>query len=201
MADEENNPEDEPGKKRFPVKTLGILGIAFVAQVLIIVVVYMLFATPKPSIAAEGMQQDKDAEDLQLVEVLLIGDKFQNTRQGAQSYLYDTQIIVIVRQRDRGYVEEQIKLKNARISADITEIFARAEPTQLNEPDRNTIRRQILERCQSLFGRVPGGAPEPSRSQDELDKIEKQKLRDKSNDDYYVIDVVIPRWKRFSTDS
>jgi flagellar basal body-associated protein FliL len=175
MAEEENNTEETPVKKKLPVKLLIILGVVMVVEGAIFGAGYMIFGDKPPAVQAEGLDTDDKAAEFELVEVLLIGDKFQNTRQGAQAYLYDATIYVVVQQRHRSMIETEIEEQMARISQEVTEVFARAEPAQLNEPDRLTLKRQILDRCQDRFGDDADGEP-------------------------YVRDVVISNWKRFSTD-
>jgi len=175
MAEEENNNAEAPAKKKkLPMKMLVILAVVMVVEGAIFGAGYFIFGDKPPAVQAEGLEEDDKASEFELVEVLLIGDKFQNTRQGAQAYLYDATIYVVVQQRHRSYIETEIEEQMARISQEVTEVFARAEPAQLNEPDRLTLKRQILDKCKERFGEEDG---EP-----------------------YVRDVVISNWKRFSTD-
>lgn len=199
MADEENNTDQGSGKKKLPTKMLIIIGIVMLVEGAVFGAGFVLFSEKPPAVMAEGLQDEQFADGLEKVEVLLIGDKFQNTRQGAQAYLYDATIYIVVRRRDQEYVEQQIQANMARISEEVTEVFARAEPAQLNEPDRKTLKRQILEKCRKRFGPVPGGALPLPKTEEEQEKAEKdpQILRD---EDYYVLDVVISNWKRFSAD-
>lgn len=176
MAEEENNSDEAPAKKKFPVKVLIILAIVVVVQGAIFGAGYFVFGDKPPTVEAQGLDIDDKAAEFELVEILLIGGKFQNTRQGAQAYLYDATIYVVVQERHRVHVEAVIGEQEARISEEIVEVFARAEPAQLNEPGLLTLKRQILSKCKERFG-------------EDADK------------ELYVRDVVISNWKRFSTDS
>ena len=176
MAEEENNQDgQEPVKKKLPMKMIIILAVVMVVEGAIFGAGYFIFGDKPPAVMAEGLDADDKAAEFEQVEVLLVGDKFQNTRQGAQAYLYDATIYVLVQQRYRSYIEGEIEKKMHRISQEITEVFARAEPAQLNEPDRLTLKRQILEKCEKRFG-------------------------DDADGEAYVQDVIISNWKRFSTD-
>lgn len=175
MAEETTDTDQAPAKKKLPMKMLIILAVVMVAEGLIFGAGYFIFGDKPPTVQAEGLDTDDKAAEFELVEVLLIGDKFQNTRQGAQAYLYDATIYVVIQQRHRGTIEIEIEEQVARISQEVTEVFARAEPAQLNEPDRLTLKRQILDKCKNRFGDDADGEP-------------------------YVRDVVISNWKRFSTD-
>lgn len=175
MAEETNNNEQGAAKKKLPMKMIIVLAVVMVVEGLIIGGGILLFGDDPPSVQAEGLDKNDKASEFELVEVLLIGDKFQNTRQGAQAYLYDATIYVVVQERHRAIIETEIEDQMARISQEVTEVFARAEPAQLNEPDRLTLKRQILDRCKKRFG-------------------------DDADSEPYVRDVVISNWKRFSTD-
>lgn len=176
MADEENNSaEAGPQKKKLPLKMIIIIAIVMVVEGAVIGGGIILFGPEPPSVAAQGLTPDDKAAELELVEVLLIGDKFQNVRHGSQAYLYDATIYIVVQRRHVGHVESEIEANMARVSQEVTEVFARAEPAQLNEPDRLTLKRQILEKCEKRFGEDAEGEP-------------------------YVKGVVISNWKRFSAD-
>jgi len=172
---EENTQNDDAAKKKLPKKMLIVMGIVMVVEGALFGGGYLLFGPEPPSVSAQGLTPDSQAADQELVEVMLIGDNFQNTRQGAQSYLYDATIYVVVQQRNKGHIEEQIELNMARISQDVAEVFARAEPTVLSEPNRLTLKRQILAICQERFGENADHEP-------------------------YVHDVVISNWVRHNTD-
>ncbi|MBX2852207.1 MAG: hypothetical protein KTR15_10715 [Phycisphaeraceae bacterium] len=175
MAEEDNNTEQAPAKKKLPMKMIIILAVVMVVEGAIFGAAYFILGDKPPAVQAEGLDEDDKASEFELVEVLLIGDKFQNTRQGAQAYLYDATVYVVVQERHRAIIETEIEDQMARISQEVTEVFARAEPAQLNEPDRLTLKRQILDRCEKRFGDDAEGEP-------------------------YVRAVVISNWKRFSTD-
>lgn len=161
MAEEDNNSAKAPAKKKLPMKMIIVLAVVMVVEGAIIGGGILLFGDDPPSVQAEGLQKDNKAAEFELVEVLLIGDKFQNTRQGSQAYLYDATIYVVVRQMHRDYVETEIEKNMARISGKVSEIFARAEPSELNAADRLSLKRKILAMCHedAFFGRIEGGAP------------------------------------------
>lgn len=185
MADEqtETTPE-EGGKKKLPIMTIAVIAVVMVVEAAVLGGLFMVVGGGPETAQAEENAEDPLAEEEELVEVLLIADKFQNSRQGSQAYLYDTTIYVLVKRKNHGTPEEieagegfdaMIEENLARIRSEVVGIFARAEPAHLNEPEHQTLRRQILERCQQRFGDDPDGEP-------------------------YVQDVVISDWKRFSTD-
>ncbi|MEM1355191.1 MAG: hypothetical protein AAGC44_05965 [Planctomycetota bacterium] len=175
MADETNNEEQPEAKSKLPKKMIIIVGAVMLVEALAIGGLWMLFGSQPETLEASEQQQDELAEQEELVEVLLIADKFQNTRQGTQAYLYDATVYVLVKRKNQGRVETQIEESMHRIKQDIVQIFAKAEPAHLNEPERQTLKRHILAVCEQHFGY--DSAHEP-----------------------YVEAVIISDWKRFSTD-
>mgnify|MGYP000141462360 CR=1 FL=1 len=185
MSDDqaEATPE-EGGKKKLPIMTIAVIAVVMVVEAAVMGGLFMVFGGEPQTAQADELVEDELAAEEELVEVMLIADKFQNSRQGAQAYLYDTTIYVLVKRKNHGTPEEieagegfdaKIAENLARIRSEVVGIFARAEPAHLNEPEHQTLRRQILERCQERFGEDAEGEP-------------------------YVQDVVISDWKRFSTD-
>lgn len=185
MADEEKPDTDAPeGKKKKLPMTVIVIAAVMLVEAVVLGGLFMAFGS-KPDVAqAESLEDDELAAEEELVEIMLIADKFQNSRQGAQSFLYDTSIYVLIKRKHMGTPEEieagegfaaTIALNVARVRSEVVGIFARAEPAHLMEPEHQTIRRQILEACQKRFGDDADGEP-------------------------YVQDIVISDWKRFSTD-
>ena len=188
MADEteDNKAEAEApaGKGKLPVMTIAVIAVVMLVEAAVLGALFMAFSSgPDPAQADEKVDDEMAAAE-ELVELMLIADKFQNSRQGAQSFLYDTSIYVLIKRKYRGTPEEieagggfeaKIDENLGRVRSEIVKIFAEAEPAHLNEPGHESIRGQILERCQERFGDDPEGEP-------------------------YVQDVVISDWKRFSTD-
>lgn len=175
MADEEKEEVAEEGKSKLPMKLMIIVVAVMLAEGVVFGGIWMMFASGPESVQADPIEEDALAEQEELVEVMLIADKFQNTRQGAQAYLYDASVYVLVRRKNQAHVEAEIEANMARIRQGITQVFAKAEPAHLNEPERQTLKRQILADCESRFGKEPGG-------------------------EAYIVDVVISDWKRFSAD-
>lgn len=145
MADEEKKSEagavEEAGKKKLPMKTLIILVAALLIEAVAIVAVFMIAKGPEPIQADASLSEELASAEKQ-VEVLVIAEKFQNTRTG-RSYLYDTEIYVIIRNKHMDKVDETIQGMQAQLSTEIATIFRRAEPSYMMEPDLATLSRQI----------------------------------------------------------
>lgn len=175
MADETTHPEDEPVKRRLPIKMIIVIAIVMVVEGAVIGGGVMLFGDKKPAVANENLQDDSEAAKKDLVEVLLVGGKFQNTRQGAQAYMYDTSIYVVVRQQNQAYVESMIEAEGNRIRQEVSEVFGRAEPAELNDAERLSLKRKILAKCEQRFKKDAEG-------------------------ESYIHEVVFSGWMRISSD-
>lgn len=144
MADEKNKeaadatPSD---KKKMPIKTVVVLAVALLIEGMAISAVFIFAKGPEP-IHADATLPGELADEEKEVEVLVIAEKFQNTRTG-RSYLYDTEIYVIIRKKFAKKVDEDIQGMQAQLSTEIATIFRRAEPSYLMEPELATLTRQV----------------------------------------------------------
>lgn len=151
MANETTKDDAQPpAKKALPVKTLLILIVALLIEGVAITGVFMLARGPEP-IKADADLSEKLAEQEREIEVLVIAEKFQNTRTG-RSYLYDTEIYVIIRNKYAEEVDASIQGMQAQLSTEIATIFRRAEPSYLMEPELATLTRQISAVLTSKIG-------------------------------------------------
>jgi flagellar basal body-associated protein FliL len=160
MADENNNAENAPapdGKKKLPIKTVLVLVVALLIEGIAISAVFILAKGPEPIKADAGLP-DELADQEKEVEVLVIAEKFQNTRTG-RSYLYDTEIYVIVRKKYADEVDETIQGMQAQLSTQIATIFRRAEPSYLMEPELATLTRQVSSVLTEKIGLESSGEP------------------------------------------
>src|SRR5262249_20092968 len=92
--------------------------------------------------AQPGAVNRAAAEIRKTIELLVVADKFQNTRVG-HTYLYDAEIYIDVRKKYEEKTKQEIEANKAQIRQDLRTIFGRAEPTQLLEPTLATLTRQI----------------------------------------------------------
>jgi flagellar basal body-associated protein FliL len=142
MADEnKNDAPDAEGKKKLPIKTALILLVALLIEGAAISAVFIMAKGPE-TIKADAGLADELADEEKQVEVLVISEKFQNTRTG-RSYLYDTEVYVLIRKKHLDDVEASIQEMQAQISTELATIFRRAEPSYLMEPNLATLTRQV----------------------------------------------------------
>src|SRR5690606_26829584 len=111
------------------------------------------FLTSGPAkVHADPTAQDEAAMAEQPVEEQVLEERFQNTRTG-RTYLYDTQIYIMVKRKNQEQTRSLLKEKSAQVSADVTTIFRRAEPAHLLEPSLATLTRQIKAALDNRLGR------------------------------------------------
>ncbi len=140
---EENTPNSAAadGKKKLPLKTMIILATVLLIEAAAISGAF-IFAGGPETIKADAELPEDLADKERQVEVLVIAEKFQNTRTG-RSYLYDTEIYVIIRNKNVDTVDASIQAMQAQLSTEIATIFRRAEPSYLMEPELATLTRQV----------------------------------------------------------
>lgn len=149
-------PTTEPqagAKKALPIKTLLIVAVALLLEGGAIVAAFMFTGGPT-AVQADPAAQDAAALAEQPVEELVVEDKFQNTRTG-RTYLYDTQVYIVIKRKNQTQTQALLKEKTAQINSDITTIFRRAEPAHLLEPSLATLSRQIKAALDNRLGRDP----------------------------------------------
>jgi len=173
MPDENAQPEAESPKKGLPIKTIIAVAAVLLIEAVAISAVFLLAQGPEP-VAADEAAIDAAAEGERPVEHMVVSDKFQNTRTG-RAYLYDTEVYIVVKQKHLAEVTTQLDMMRARISTDIAEVFRKAEPSHLLEPELATLRRQIKAALTNRLGHD-------------------------ADDEPLVMEVVIPRCKQYRAD-
>lgn len=160
MADEKKNEAAdaaEPEKKKLPLKTVIVLAAALLIEGVAISAAFIFAKGPEP-LKANATLSEELAEEEKEVEVLVIEEKFQNTRTG-RSYLYDTEIYVMIRQKYSTKIDETIQGMQAQLSTEIATIFRRSEPSYMMEPDLATLTRQVGAVLEDKLGDDDDGEP------------------------------------------
>ena len=151
MAENTENQASTSGKKKLPIKTIVILAVVLLTEVGTAALVYYLAGGP-----AKVQADDEAARKLlmmeQDVEELVVADKFPNKRSG-RTYIYDTEIYIVVKQKFKEKVEDLKERKAAQIISDVREIISSSEPSQLNEPTLATLESRIKAALDNRFGR------------------------------------------------
>jgi flagellar basal body-associated protein FliL len=139
-----------PAKKGFPIKTLALVVGAMLVQTGVVVVVMNKFGPAKTHAQVETAEIKPD-NGSQLKEVQIVDDRFQNLQTG-RVWIWDAAIFVQVKSRNAEAVEQRLKQRNAEVRQELTQIIGRAQLAQLQEADRQTLSRQILEALGRIFG-------------------------------------------------
>lgn len=156
MSDEQNAaPADSGSKKKISIKALLILVGLLVIEGAVIAGLFMAMGGPA-DVKAQGAAEDEAAQAELPVEELVVAAKFPNTKRG-RTFIYDTEVYIVVRQKNQAKINEQLQGMAAQISGDIRAIIGLAEPNHLLEPTLETIKRQIKAALDDRLGRDEQG--------------------------------------------
>jgi flagellar basal body-associated protein FliL len=155
MADKpkapETSPEAEaPAKKGLPVKTLAIVAVLMIVEAAVVVFALGLLG-PQASHAQTEQKNvaHDDSEDTMEIEV--VSDKFQNLSTG-RVWVWDLSVYLQVKNKNAETVKGVMEQRSAEIKEGISQIISRAQHTQLKEPERQTLIRQIGAFLEKLRG-------------------------------------------------
>lgn len=151
MAEKETEQAQNPAKPQSGMMKIAMLvaGVMLLETATVFGVMWMM-QQDKPT-ESDPTLVDQAAQAEEPVELLLLSEKFQNSRSGI-AYMFDTEIYAIVKRRDLELVESRLDSMRAQISRDINTVFRRAEPSHLSEGELSTLTRQIKSVLDSQFG-------------------------------------------------
>jgi flagellar basal body-associated protein FliL len=142
-----------PAAKKSPVKAIAIVAVLMIVEG---VGVYMFLGKTGPQPAAAAVEGKDDAHHDQTVELALIEEKFQNLQTG-RVWVWDTEIVLKIRSKNEEYVTKQLEQRAGEIKEGISQIFRRAQHSQLKEPGLETINRQISTFMNQAIGKDAEG--------------------------------------------
>jgi flagellar basal body-associated protein FliL len=152
----EQNQQNKKDNKSFsPLMTLLILAGVLCMQVGVVGAAYWMWGGAS-TVKADGAAEDKAAKAEQPVEALIVENKFQNTRTG-RSYLYDTEVYIVTKQKHQDFIKKRVKARKAQIVTEIATIIRRAEPSYFDEPELSTLTRQIRAALNRILGKTESG--------------------------------------------
>ena len=154
----EEQTQDDVQTKRLPFKLLVLIGSLMLVEAGVIVGVAVITNTPQ--VEAQPFATDPTAELDRIVEIPVVEERFQNTKQGV-AYLYDTQITLQVKKRHESDVTAIIESNQARIRMEIASLWRNAEPRHFEEPHLSTLTRQAEKILDEIIG--PDAATGESR--------------------------------------
>lgn len=130
-------------KKKPPIKTIVVVLGMLIVEAVAVVAVMTMIGGPSPVQGAELVGMDRANLD-ELHEIPVLREKFTNDSRG-RVWIYDTEVIVRVKERHLAGVQADLERKQALIRTGVGKIFSAAQPSTFTEPGREMLSRQILE--------------------------------------------------------
>lgn len=147
--------EAAPAKKKLPIKTVGIVAVLMVVEAVGVMVVV---GSGKPAAGHAATEEahlvDDDSEKTQELE--LVTDKFQNMTSG-QPWVWDVSIFLQVKNKNAEAVQGVLDQRQAELKEGLGQIIGRARHSQLTEPERQTLTRQVGAYLEKLEGMTQDG--------------------------------------------
>jgi flagellar basal body-associated protein FliL len=138
------------GKKGPPIKVLGIVAGLMLAEAGAVYMFVGMTGSGTKSASAE-IKGAEEGHAQQLVEIELIDDKFQNMQTG-RTWMWDTQIVLKVKQRNEAFVQDELGKRAAEIREGVAQVMRRAQHGHLREPELTTLNRQLAAYLDKVFG-------------------------------------------------
>lgn len=146
MADET---PDAPAKK-LPLKTIIVVLGLLIAEGAGVVFIMGMLGKPGQVQAGEPSELVLDDAD-QIAELLIVEDRFPNHQTG-RVWLWETELQVQVKHKNRAYVEQVLEERRAEIKTGIATIWRNAHQRHLTEPNLETLNRQATTFLNEVFG-------------------------------------------------
>ncbi|GMV24949.1 MAG: hypothetical protein AMXMBFR58_09800 [Phycisphaerae bacterium] len=144
--------------RKSPVMMVAIVAAVMVLEAVAIFAVVSMTGGGAKQAAAHGIEHDGHDDSNEFVELPLVNDRFQNMQTG-KTWIWNAEIVLRVKKKDETAVTAAVHAKSAEILEGISMIFSRAQLSQLKEPGRQTINRQITAFMNKLVG--PGEDEQP----------------------------------------
>jgi flagellar basal body-associated protein FliL len=157
MPEHDAETQQPEGKRKLPMRVMLV-----VASIMVLEgagVFLFLFLTSGPPEGAMANVEGADQADREAsVEILLVQDRYQNMSTN-RLWRWDAVIYIKVRKKNEKFVKDTMDARAAEIQAGVTQIFRRAQHSQLKEPDLKTLTRQFTAFVNQIFGDDPDGMP------------------------------------------
>lgn len=151
MADESPQAAAESAvgaKKKLPVKTIIIVLAMLVVEAGVLIGALSMFGGPSKAAADDGVVEP--SPDELLVEIPVVHEKFNNSATG-RVWLWDTEVLVQVREKDQAGIEDVLARRQAEIRTGISALVASAQHGYFTEPGRQTLTRQLTDYLREVF--------------------------------------------------
>ncbi len=141
---------EAPPKKKSPIMMIAIVAIVMIVEAVGIFAVVGITGGGKNA-SAEGLEHKGSDDSEDAVELPLVSDRFQNMQTG-KTWIWNVEIVLRVKKKNETAVTGAVQAKSAEILEGVSMIFSRAQLSQLKEPGRQTINRQITAYLNKLIG-------------------------------------------------
>ncbi len=151
---------EAPKKKGLPLKTIIVIAAIMLVEGVGVFFVLGALGGPKAGKAAETHElKHDDSEETQEVRVLEKEDeKFQSHSSG-QVWLWNVSVVLQVKKKNSERVEKVKDNRTAEIKEGLSQIIGRAQLSQLKEPERQSLNRQVSALLEKIFGQDSDGKP------------------------------------------
>lgn len=146
---------EAPAKKKPPIKLLGIVAAAMIAEGVGVFVIAGMSGKEPAAAKAELKEGEGKSADA-TVEVPLIEEKFQNMQTG-RVWLWDVQIFLRVKAKYQKDVEKRLEERQAELQEMVATEFRKATMTQLKEPGLENINRRLQKVVDEVVGKDKDG--------------------------------------------
>lgn len=144
-------------KKGLPIKTIGIV-VAVMALEAGALVMFLGMGAPK-EVKAEEVHELHHDDSNEVEEVAILEEEtFQNMQTG-QVWVWGMSVYAQVKKKNSEYVQGVLEQRAAEIREGISQIVGRSQHTQLKEPDRQTLNRQISALLEKIVKPDEDGKP------------------------------------------
>lgn len=156
MAEKPKAPETPaepapPPARKLPIKTLAVVAVLMAVEAGAVVFAMGLFG-PRSSHAETGSHELVEDDSEETVEIEVASEKYQNLSTG-RVWVWDLSVFIQVKNKNAETVQAVLEQRKAEIGEGLGQIVSRAQHTQLKEPERQTLIRQIgafLERIRGM---------------------------------------------------
>ena len=157
----ETESSSTPKKKGLPLKTIIVVLGLLIAEGAVVVGFVMFSGSPET--VQGGELELTPIDELESVsELMIVRDKFPNHHTG-RVWLWDIEVQVQVKQKHRERVEKVLQDRGAEIKTGISQIIRTAHQNHLQEPNLETLTRQLTQYLREVFGADADGEPRIQR--------------------------------------
>ena len=152
--DKKSKPNEAKEKKGgLSIKLLIVVAGVFIVEAAVLGGAWMMTSKPQVEASTE-FDPDPVAKGNRIVELEVLKERFPNTKQGV-AYLYETQITVQVKVRNKDLVAQVLEENQARIKMQVGTIIRQSPPRHFDEPRLATLSRQFTQILRDIVGDDP----------------------------------------------